>query len=218
MIHAENTQSDREKAGQVLIRIFVHNRMKKQIFCIAIFLVSCLAISAQTTNKTVEKIQKLYSETAEKARLVETDDDQGEFGPLFVNELTVNSRNHQWRAVGIHQISVKFFYKAVENNENRLYPDQLVYVKSASKESNRAYVVEYLFSEQGELILYSQQKENDDQTPTEQLIYFSRGAVIRVINDGKPHDKFSAAEMKNIAEIKRDALKLKGLFFKSIDL
>lgn len=192
--------------------------MKNQIFCIAILLITAIGVSAQTTNETVKKIQTAYIEAAEKAKLVESDDDQGEFGPLFVNELTLNSRNHQWRAVGIHQIKYKFFYKAVENDERRLYPDQLVLVKSERKESSRTYIEEYFFNERGELAYYFRLAENDDQSPERRLVYFSGLKTLRIIDDDMARDQFSAAEQKNIAQIKRTASMIKDLFVKSINL
>lgn len=192
--------------------------MKIQIFCIATLLITAIGVSAQTTNETVKRIQTAYIDAAEKAKSVELDDDQGEFGPLFVNELTVNSRNHQWRAVGIHQIKHKFFYKAVENDERRLYPDQLVLVKSERKDSSRTYIEEYFFNERGELAYYSRLAENDDQSPERRVVYFSALKTLRVIDDNKPRDKFSAADQKNIVEIRRTASRIKDLFVKSISL
>ncbi len=192
--------------------------MKNRIFCFALLLITAIGVSAQATNEIVKKIQTAYIEAAEKAKLVESDDDQGEFGPLFVNELTVNSRNHQWRAVGIHQIKHKFFYRAVENDERRLYPDQLVLVKSERKESSRTYIEEYFFNERGELAYYFRLAENDDQSPERRLVYFSGLKTLRVIDDNKARDQFTAAEQKNIVEIRRTASKIKDLFVKSINL
>lgn len=191
--------------------------MTKQILIAFFLLLTVLSVSAQTTDKTVERIQKFYTETAEKARLAETDDDQGQYGPLFVNELTVNSRNHQWRAVGIHRLTYKFFYKGGDS-KTRMYPDQLVLVKTERKESIRTYTEQFLFSDAGVLMFYSQKVENDDQSPADRSIYFSGAAAIRVIEDGQTRDRFSAAELKNIGDIKRTASKIKDLFVKSINL
>ena len=69
--------------------------MKKQIFCVSIILLVGLGVSAQTVEKSVEKIRSVYKDVSEKAHLVETDNDRGETGELVMNELTVNKRNHQ---------------------------------------------------------------------------------------------------------------------------
>ncbi len=192
--------------------------MKVQIFCIATLLITAIGVSAQTTSETVKKIQTAYIDVAEKAKIVESDDDQGQFGALFVNELSVNSRNHQWRAVGIHQIKHKFFYKAVENDERRLYPDQLVLVKSERRESSRTYIEEYFFNDRGEIAFYFRLSENDEQSPERRIVYFSGLKTLRIIDDNKPRDKFSAADQQIIDEIRRTASRIKELFVKSNSL
>ena len=66
--------------------------MKKNIYSIIllIFLASVSA-SAQSTEKTVQKIRSYYSDIAEKARLCEDEEsDAGEIGDLVMNELVVS--------------------------------------------------------------------------------------------------------------------------------
>lgn len=184
---------------------------------ILIFLSSAY-LSAQTIDKTVESINKRYAEIATKAKACESDDEQGEFGELFMNTLTINSREHQWRAVGIYGRTYKFFYRQVENIESRLYPDQLVFVKVERKESSRNYNEEYLYSDIGGLMFYRQTSENDEYTAKERKIYFSLRGPIRAIVDGKTSDRFSAAEGKNLAPISREAIKIRELFQRSINL
>ncbi len=192
---------------------------KQQIFSVILLvLLSGLFVSAQSTDKTVESINKRYAEVAAKATACETDDDQGEYGELFMNTLTINSRSHQWRAVGIYGHTYKFFYRAVENDERRLYPDQLVFVRVERKVSNRNYAEEYLYSEKGELMFYAQKAENDDHAPAEKRIYFLRMQTLRTITDGKIQDRFPAAENKNLAEIQRVAARIKEIFDRSLRL
>ena len=193
--------------------------MKQQaIFIVVLILLSATWISAQSADKTVESINKRYAQIGEKARLSETDDDQGEYGELFMNTLTVNSRNHQWRAIGIYGKTYKFFYKQIENIESRLYPDQLVFVKVERTESNRKYLDEYLYSDTGAIMLYRQTSETDGETPKERKIYFSGQTPLRTIVDGNTSGRFSATESKNLMETWRDASKIKELFIKSINL
>ncbi|MEQ1924009.1 MAG: hypothetical protein ABL952_16000, partial [Pyrinomonadaceae bacterium] len=160
--------------------------MKKQIYSLAFLLLLSVGLSAQTTEKTVEKISKFYNETAEKARACEIEDDQGEFGELFMNELVINKRNHQWRAVGRHVLTYKFFYQMTPGDrENHMYPDQLVMVKVERKISDRTYNEEYLYSAAGVLMFYFQKAENDDQSPAERRVYFSGIKAIRITEDSK---------------------------------
>ena len=191
--------------------------MKKQISGVLVLLLLSICVSAQTNDKTVEKIRTYYTDIAEKARLCEIDDDRGQFGELFMNELVVNKRNHQWRAVGIHNLSYKFFYRGGDS-EKHMYPDRLVMVKAERKESNRVYNEEYLYSDAGVLMFYFQKAENDDQTPGERRIYFSGIKPVRIIEDGKTRDKLTAKDGAVVKEITSQSAKIKEMFSRSIKL
>ncbi len=191
--------------------------MKKQIYSLAFLLLLSVCISAQTADTAVEKIRTFYTDIAEKARLCETDDDRGEFGELFMNELVVNKRNHQWRAVGIHNLTYKFFYRGGDSEEH-MYPDRLVMVKVERRESNRAYKEEYLYSDAGVLMFHFQKAENDDQAPAERRVYFSGIKAIRITEDGKTRDKLSAKDTATVKEITAESIKIKEIFVRSIKL
>ena len=191
--------------------------MKKQILCVSFILLVGLGVSAQTVDKSVEKIRSVYKEIAEKARLAETDNDRGEFCELVMNELTVNKRNHQWRAVGIYHQTYKFFYQG-GNSEEHLYPDQLVMVKAERKVSDRTYTEEFLFSEAGELLFYFQKADNDKTVSAERRVYFVGVRPIRIIDDGKTSDRLAIKTTGAIKDIVAASVKIKDLFQKSVKL
>lgn len=186
---------------------------------LAVFLVLLLAVGAfAQTDKTVAGIDRRYADIAEKARLCETDDDQAEIGELVMNTLDINARGHQWRAVGIYRPVYKFFYKQVENDEKRLYPDQLVFIKAERRVSNRTYHEEYLFSDAGVLMLFTYKAEDDEDPPNEVRIYYSAGKAIRTVDGRKVADKFSTLDLKYTNERAAGAHRLKELFARSISL
>ncbi len=164
--------------------------MKMQIAFVSCFLFTALGVSAQT-GKTVETIRKYYTTVAEKARLADTDEDQGQYGDLVMNELVINKRGHQWRAVGIFGETYKFFYRGGDS-EAHMYPDQLVMVKVERRVSNRNYLEEFVYDKAGRLIFYFQKAENDDQVPAERRVYFSGVKAIRIVEDGKTRDRLAA--------------------------
>ena len=180
-------------------------------------MLSGVSVSAQTVDKTIESIKKRYTEIAEKAKACETDDDRGEYGDLFMNTLTINSRNHQWRAVGIYGQKYKFFYRGGDSEE-RLYPDQLVFVTVERKVSIRTYQEEYLFSDAGALIFYRQTAENDDQVPKSRLVYFSGMKSIRIIEDGRVRDKLTATDAAAVKQIRSQSGNFADIFNRSIKL
>ena len=191
--------------------------MKKQTLCLSIILLVGLGVSAQTTDKAVEKIRAYYNGVAEKAILAEADEEHGQLDELFMNEFVVNKLNHQWRVVGIHMLTYKFFYKVkAGDSENHMYPDQLVMVKVLQQESNRTYSEEYLYSDTGALMFYFQKAENDDMTPAERRVYFSGFNAIRVVEDVQTRDKLVMKDAAIIKAINAESVKLKGLFSQSL--
>jgi len=191
--------------------------MKKQLLCVSVVLLACLGVSAQSTERSVEKIRLVYNSVSEKARLAELDDEQGQFGDLVMNELTINKRDHQWRAVGIFRETYKFFYRGGDSEEH-MYPDQLVMVKVERHSSNRTYNEEFVFNDTGRLIFYFQKAENDNLVPAERRVYFSQASAIRIIEDGKTRDRLTARDAKAASDAAAEAAKIKDLFLRSIKL
>ena len=76
--------------------------MKKQIVFVSFFLFAVITVAAQTPNKAVESIRKTYSDISEKADLAETDREQAQTVQLVMNELSINSRDHQGRPACNH--------------------------------------------------------------------------------------------------------------------
>lgn len=189
--------------------------MKNTLFAILLLLLTGSIGSAQTTEKTIERIRTYYTEISEKATAAETDDDQGEFGDLIMNELVINKRNHQWRAVGRYQISYKFFYKTTGEH---LYPETLVLIKTERHVSSRSYTEEYLYNEKGALLFYFQKAENDDEVPAERRVYFNLGKAIRIIEDDKKRDKPTVKDSATVKEVLLESVKIKELFTRSIKL
>ena len=193
--------------------------MKKQISGVLFLLLLSVCVSAQTTDKAVEKIRSVYTSVAEKAKLAEADPEHGQLDELFLNELVVNKLDHQWRAVGRHVLTYKFFYKVMAgDSEGHMYPDQLVMVRVIKQVSNRTYTEEYLYSDKGALIFYFQRAENDDQTPAERRVYFSGVKAIRLVEDAKTRDRLSAKDLGVVKEIAGESAKIKGVFSQSLKL
>jgi hypothetical protein len=184
--------------------------------CVILALSVCTA--GQSSANSVESINKRYVEISEKARLCETDDEQGQFGELFMNELTINSRSHQWRAVGVYGQKFRFFYKQVENDERRLYPDQLVFVKAERKVSARTYSEEFLFSETGSLIFYFQRSTNDEAMPAERRVYFAGSRAIRVAEDSKTRTRLTAKDGGTVKDILAASRRINEIFARSLKM
>ena len=197
--------------------------MKLKVTSILLILLSGVVISAQTpTDKTVTAIRRSYDTVSAQAKLVESDDEQGEIGPLVVNELTINSRAHQWRAVGIYRQTYRFFYKGGDD-EKHMYPDQLVLVKRESVISAQTNIEEYFFDDAGNLIFHKQNYVNVDNGPTLREVFFvpkkdSLPKAVRIIENKKARDKFSPLDRDVIKDILKVSEKLKDTFDRSINM
>ncbi len=190
--------------------------MKRIISVLVLILMFSAFSAAQLIDRSVESIRARYADIAEKARLCETDDDRGQFGELFMNELAVNKRDHQWRAVGIYGQTLKFFYKGGDS-EARPYPDKLVFVVNERRLSNQRFREEWLFSETGELILFTYKVESDEP-PSESRIYYSGGRAIRTVDGKKVTDRLSAVDRKYTSQRAVQGNRIKELFTRSINL
>lgn len=186
--------------------------MKSNILLITILLLAANASFAQS----VEAIQKRYADILEKARLCETDDEQGEVGELVMNTLAINSRNHQWRAVGIYGQTFKFFYTGGDS-EIRPYPDRLVFVTNERRVSDQRFREEWLFSESGVLILFIYKIESDEPA-RQSRIYFSGGKAVKIVDGDKVTTRLTALDLKNANERAAHGRRIKDLFTKSIKL
>lgn len=191
--------------------------MKKHLNGFLLLLFFVAALPAQTVDKTVEKIRAVYNEAAEKARAAEEEDDQGQYGDLVMNELVINKRRHQWRAVGIYDLTYKFFYRGGDS-EAHLYPDELVMVKVQKRISSRTYAEEFLYDKTGALIFYFQKSEGDEEIPAERRVYFFLGKAVRIVEDDKKRDKLTVKDAVTVKEILQSSIRIKDIFTKSIKL
>lgn len=183
-----------------------------------ILLIVILVLAANAgLGQTVDAISKRYAEIAEKARLCETDDEQGEYGELVMNTLAINSRRHQWRAVGIYGQNYKFYYRG-GNDEKHLYPDQLVFVVNEKKVSNRNYREEYLFSDAGTLVYYYYKDDVLADKPSEIKVWFSAGKAVRIEQDGRIRNRMTKADVFSTNQRLATAARLMQFFKRSIEL
>lgn len=195
--------------------------MKRISFVIALLLFAFMnAAQAQTVEKSVEKIRSYYNEVSKKVEFIEQGGEQGNYGELICNELSINKYEHSWPAVGIYRVNFKFFYEFDKGDANRdpnPYPDKIVKIVSQSDVSSRHYYQEFLYDKTGALIFYFLKAE-EDETPKETRVYFSAGKAIRLMEDEKKRDKLTADDLKTVREILKRSAQVKEIFTKSLSL
>jgi hypothetical protein len=194
--------------------------MKK--FSLIMLFVALLSINvqAQSIEKSVEKIRSYYNEVGKKIDFIEQGGEQGMYGELVCNELTVNKYERSWPAVGNYKSSYKFFYEFSGGDETKdpnPYPDRLVKIVVQSSMSTRSYYQEFLYDKTGALVFYYL-KANENETPKETRVYFGGGKAIRIISDGKTRDKLTIDDLKTAREVLQKSAQVKELFNKSLKL
>lgn len=195
--------------------------MKRSGFVIALLLFAFLNVAqAQTVEKSVEKIRDFYNDVNKKVDFIEQGGEQGNYGELVCNELTVNKYEHSWPAVGIYKISYKFFYEFDKGDSKRdpnPYPDRIVKIVSRSEVSSRRYYQEFLYDKTGALIFYFLKAE-EEETPKETRVYFSAGKAIRFMDGEKKRDNPTTEDLKTVREILKKSAQAKEAFVKTLSL
>lgn len=129
-----------------------------------------------TQNPGVQEIKKFYAKTAAAIALAQ----KGEAGGLYCNELTVNSRNGSWRAVGNYAKRVFFWYSdQPEFAEAESQRAEAVLAKVEIRETaavNSLYR-EFFFSG-GRLLFFFRSEKAGDVAVSEERLYFREGKLM----------------------------------------
>ncbi len=196
--------------------------MQRRLHCsirlTAIYLLTSVSphIYCQTNEKAIESIRSSYQEVGQKIAFIEQGGEAGQHGELVCNELVINKQNHSWPAVGIYQVTYKFYYDFDADSPNPPpYPNRLVKVVATSAISARTYQQEYLFDKTGSLVFYfSQAKESESLY--ERRYYFTAGRPLRIIEGKIVKDRLSASDHKNATWVSNKAIQVKDLFKQSL--
>lgn len=186
---------------------FVMKNLRKQ-FNKSIFLIFLCGIlfqiSAQT-DKRIENIKKIYSETNQK--ITETNEN-GEFSSVFLAELVVNKNNGSYPAVGLFQTTYKFYYTYGDREKNP-YPNRLLKIEIETKRSAIIEKYEFLFDEKEQLIFYFGGK-NEAEKLIEKRIYFQNETPIKSLLGEKIFTNIETIKLSKTAL--REKKKLAAMF------
>lgn len=123
-----------------------------------------LLISSLILAETVTDIRDRYREVKTSI----------ERNALYISELTVNSKNDVFPAVGLYRKQLTYYWRYdEEQNSNRLLKIIIISNTAASTTTE-----EFLYSLSGDLIFYYSSDGYDD---VEERYYFNRDRVIRAI-------------------------------------
>ena len=124
----------------------------------------------------VGEIKKLYAETA--AAIVRTQ--PNEAGGLYCNELTINSRNGPWRAVGTYLKKAAFWYSDQPEfaaADGQKPESALVKVEVRETAAVSSQYREFFFTA-GRLCFFFRSEKNGDEPAREERTYFKDGRIL----------------------------------------
>ncbi|HUF05511.1 MAG TPA: hypothetical protein VMM38_15230 [Aridibacter sp.] len=181
----------------------------RAIFTSALLLFLCFAVTAQeSAYQKVERIRKIYSETAAKVEKADVGSDEDRKSGIAVNELVVNKTGKSWPAVGHFREVYRFYYDGDGENP---YPSRLLKVTKVTESAARKYFEEYVYDYAGNLIFYFERTE-DGENPLERRVYFNSGKAFRFIDDGRTRDRLTEEDEIVANDILVTESALRGIF------
>lgn len=149
-----------------------------------------ITLNAQS-NKDIKRIDKIYSEVKKGIELsLKEDAYLHESSTFFCNTMEENVYNKTWYVIGIHNFKTQYWYDGIPKfDEDKEKPEECLKIV-ISKGSHRYfnYYSEYLYDNDGKLILayLTREKDDDENTITNKLkVYFKNGKPIKKIGDAK---------------------------------
>ena len=148
-------------------------RFCRNLVLLVLAVFGTVTVNAQQVDKRVEEIRKLYAEVNQQ---IADHEKSSEESTIYMNELVVNKSRGSWPAVGIYEVTMKFYY-TFGDRERYPYPNRLLKVTTFTKRSSTTYYDEYLFNTAAQLVFHFQ-KEGDN-TEMERRHYFTAERLIK---------------------------------------
>ncbi len=176
---------------------------------LALLLFAVCIVDAQTADKRIDEISKLYDQIEQRI----ADAAKQEQSDIFVVETNVNSRPNPYPAVGIYAASTKFYY-TYGDREKDPYPKRLLRADVVVKRSATTTNAEFLYNAAGDLVMGIVLTDGDEQRET--VVYFSRGQLIKMIDNDKEVNIKLRAVIETAQTLKSESVRLNGLFAAAI--
>ncbi|MBL8022205.1 MAG: hypothetical protein JNM27_21195 [Leptospirales bacterium] len=163
-------------------------------------------LSARNEDPQIAGVRRLYQETNQK--LVEMRQAPSE-SSIYQVELTVNSGEAQYPAVGTYKEITRFYYTFGDREKNP-YPDRLLKIEVKTIRAARTESAEYLFDTSGALVFCFSKDE------TELRYYFARGKILHVLRNEATLDLTNASTRQMVQSAQERARRLVDIFKNSL--
>ncbi|HLA96669.1 MAG TPA: hypothetical protein VK612_13180 [Pyrinomonadaceae bacterium] len=166
--------------------------------------------SAQTTDKRIDEIKRLYEETNS---LVAASEKEGEYTSTYTVELAVNKVGAQYPAVGPFSHIAKFYYTFGDREKNP-YPDRLMKINVSTRRSAAIVNSEFLYNASGQLVFAYVSTTGDETRETR--LYFAAGQLIKMLNNEKDVNVKLRSVLETAQAVKAESTRLTGIFKASL--
>lgn len=172
----------------------------------ALIILLSLHCFAQTPDKRVDDIRKLYTQTDSDIEIAER---EAPYSEIYVVELTVNKTGNQYPAIGTYSNISKFFY-TYGDREKDPYPNRLLKINVTTKRSAMITNSEFLYNPAGQLVFGFVKTDGVEQSETR--MYFANGLLIKLLDGDRDVNVRLKAAQDTAAAFKRESGRLVGLF------
>lgn len=184
--------------------------IRKSIAHTALLFCIVLGMQAQTADKRIDDIRKLYEQTNGDIEIAER---EAPYSEIYLVELSVNKTGNQYPAVGTYSNISKFFYTYGDREKNP-YPDRLLKINVTTKRSAMITNSEFLYNPAGQLVFGFVKTDGAEQRETR--MYFANGLLIRMKDGDSEVNVRLKAVQDTAAAFKRESARLVALFSSSI--
>lgn len=167
---------------------------------------ACLTVISAQTDKRIEEIRDLYTQTNEAIAIAEK---EAPYSEIYVVELSVNKTGNSYPAVGTYS-NISRFYYTFGDREKDPYPNRLIKINVVTKRAAMITNSEFLFNAAGQLVFGF--VKTDGEEARETRLYFAAGQLIRLLDGERDVNIKNRNAIETAAAFKRESARLVSLF------
>lgn len=180
--------------------------LQKLVNVSLLILIFICSLHAQTTDKRIDDIDHLVTQTNEAVVIA---DKEAPYSEIYVAEVSVNKTGNQYPAVGTYSNVTRFHY-TFGDREKDPYPNRLLKASVVTKRAGSITSSEFFFNPTGQLVYGFVRTDGQEQRETR--FYFAAGRLIRLLDGGGEVSLRSRGVIETAAAFKRESSRITALF------
>ena len=181
-------------------------KLRSLIASVLLFLSPTLSTFAQTTDKRIDDIDHLVTQTNEAIAIA---DKEAPYSEIYVVEVSTNKTGNSYPAVGTYSNVTRFHY-TFGDREKDPYPNRLLRASVVTKRAASITSSEFFYNPVGQLVYGVVNTAGEDQRKMQ--LYFTSGRLIRLVDGETEVNVRSRNVLQTAAAFKRESARLTALF------